>query len=253
MKIVVCVKWVGVLGDDVEFVDETPEVDPDYLDHVLNEWDACAVAEALRLRAAAGGGEVVVVTAGSKDAEEGLVQGIAMGADRAIRVETGTAELSDPLTIGRLLCRAIEPERPDLVLCGAQSSDAAQAATGGVLAALLDLPCAAVVTKIEHDGARGKIVAWCEREGGVLDSLEVATPALVTVQTGIAEPTYVTVRALQQARQSKIHLIEGAVTGEPGYRVRQLLVPPKPEAEMIGGGPSAVAARITDLVKEVQR
>jgi electron transfer flavoprotein beta subunit len=82
VKIVVCVKQVAVLGDEVDFTEDEWGVDPDYLDFALNEWDSYATEEALRLVEAAGSGEVVVVSVGDEDAENAMRRCIAMGADR---------------------------------------------------------------------------------------------------------------------------------------------------------------------------
>ena len=96
MKVVVCVKQVAALGDEVEFTDDERDVDPDYLDLALNEWDTYATEEALRLREAAGDGEVVVVTCGGDEAEAALRRCLAMGADRAVRIES---EAVDPISL----------------------------------------------------------------------------------------------------------------------------------------------------------
>src|ERR1700680_4950682 len=123
MKIVVCVKLVKVLGDEVEFTPDGLDVDPDYLEHALNEWDACALEEALRIRERIGEAEVVAVTAGDKRSEDALRRCLAMGDDRAVRVEASTL---DPMSTARTLAACVAPESPDLVLCGVQSSDAVQ-------------------------------------------------------------------------------------------------------------------------------
>jgi electron transfer flavoprotein beta subunit len=251
MKVVVCVKWVGALGDDIEFDDEG-NVDPDYLDYALNEWDSSAAAEAIRLRDAAGGGEVVVVTVGSEEAEEALVQCLAMGADRAVRVASDEQQVHDPLTVARHLAAVVSPERPDLVLCGAQSSDAAQGSTGSALAGMLGLPVAAVVTKVEYDPSAGQAMVQRELEGGVIDVVEIQTPAVLTIQTGIIEPPYVTMRAIQQAGQSEIQVVDSAEveSGEPGYRVRSMAEAPKARAEMIEGEAPVIAETIRKLIRE---
>src|SRR3982751_806645 len=101
MKVVVCVKQVATLGDEVEFTDDERDVDPDYLDHALNEWDTYATEEALRLRESAGDGEVVVVSVGPEDAEEAMRRCLAMGADRGIRVHS--EERLDPIQVARAL------------------------------------------------------------------------------------------------------------------------------------------------------
>ena len=87
MRLLVCVKQVGVLGDEIELDASGLDVDPDYLERALNEWDAAAIEEALVLREAAGSGEVVLVTAGDDEADETIRRGLAMGADRAIRID----------------------------------------------------------------------------------------------------------------------------------------------------------------------
>jgi electron transfer flavoprotein beta subunit len=246
MKVVVCVKQVAALGDEVEFTEDERDVDPDFLDFALNEWDTYATEEALKLTEGSGG-EVVVVSVGPEDVEECMRRCLAMGADRGIRVE---AERSlDPVQIARALAEVVRAENPDLVFTGVQSADAVQAATGTALAELLDLPRVAVVTKIELGD--GKATVNRELEGGLVDVTEVDTPALLTIQTGINEPRYATLRAIKQAEEKEIDVREPGELGEPAYRVRKMFVPPKGEgAEMLNGSPADVAARIKEIVEE---
>jgi electron transfer flavoprotein beta subunit len=246
VKIVVAVKQVAALGDEVEFTDDARDVDPDYLDYALNEWDTYATEEALRLREAAGGGEVVVVSVGNEDTEEALRRCLAMGADRGIRIES---EQLDPIQVARALGEVVQAESPDLVFTGVQSADSVQAATGTALAELLDLPRVAVVTKIELGDANATVNR--ELEGGLVDVVEVDTPALLTIQTGINEPRYATLRAIKQAEEKEIDVRQPGDLGEPASRVRKMFVPPKGEgAEMLNGSPEAVAQRIKEIVEE---
>jgi electron transfer flavoprotein beta subunit len=91
-----------------------------------------------------------------------------------------------------------------------------------------------------------------ELEGGLVDVVEVDMPALLTIQTGINEPRYATLRAIKQAEQKEIDVREAAGGGEPAYRVRRMFVPPKGEgAEMLNGSPAAIAERISGIVKEL--
>lgn len=247
MRTVVCVKQVLALGDEVEFQDDGLDVDPDYLDPALNEWDSFATEEALLLRERLGG-EVVLVTCGAKGSEAALRRCLAMGADRAIRVE---ADARDPFTVARALAEVIRAESPDLVLCGVQSSDAVQAATGTVLAELLDLPRAAVVTSVEYDSDARKAVVDRELEGGLLDRVEVDTPAVLTIQTGINAPRYANLRAIKQAEQVEVDVRPFAGDGTAAYRVRRMFVPERGQgAEMIAGSPAEVAGRIASILKE---
>ena len=247
MKVVVCVKQVAVLGDEVEFTDDERDVDPDYLDYALNEWDTYATEEALRLSEAAGDGEVVVVSVGPEDAEEAMRRCLAMGADRGIRVDTD--DRLDPIQVARALAEVVRAESPNLVFAGVQSADSVQAATGTALAELLDLPRVAVVTKIELED--GKATVNRELEGGLLDVVEVDTPALLTIQTGINEPRYATLRAIKQAEEKEIDVRQPADLGQPAYRVKKMFVPPKGEgAEMLNGSAADVAQKIKEIVEE---
>jgi len=247
MKVVVCVKQVGALGDEVEFTDDERDVDPDYLDYALNEWDTYATEEALRLCEAAADGEVVVVSVGPEDAEEAMRRCLAMGADRGIRVDSDA--WLDPIQVARALAEVVRAENPDLVFAGVQSADAVQAATGTALAELLDLPRVAVVTKIELGD--GNATVNRELEGGVLDVVEVDTPALLTIQTGINEPRYATLRAIKQAEEKEIDVRQPGDLGEPAYQVKKMFVPPKGEgAEMLNGSAADVAQKIKEIVEE---
>jgi electron transfer flavoprotein beta subunit len=261
MKIVVCVKQVGVLGDEVGFTADGRDVDPDYLDQALNEWDACATEEALRIRERLGRGEVVAatcaalrparagggVTAGASAPEVALRRCLAMGVDRAVRVD---ADALDPISLAQALADAVRRESPDLVLCGVQSSDSVQGSTGTALAELLGLPRVAVVTRIEWGGS-GPATVHRELEGGLIDIVEVDTPALLTVQTGINQPRYATLRAIKQAEQKEIAVVAAGNSAEPAYRVRRMFAPPKGEgAQMLQGGPAEIARQIADIVRE---
>jgi electron transfer flavoprotein beta subunit len=212
----------------------------------LNEWDACAVEETIQIRERLGEGEVVVVTVGDEEAEGALRRCLAMGADRAVRVD---AEPRDPISTARALAEVVAGESPDLVLTGVQSADSVQGSTGVALAELLGLPRVAVVTKIEWSGS-GPATVDRELEGGLVDVVEVDTPALLTIQTGINQPRYANLRAIKQAEQQEIAVV-GADVGEPAYRVRRMFSPPRGSgAELLEGNAAQVAQQIAELLKE---
>jgi electron transfer flavoprotein beta subunit len=252
MKIVVCVKQVAMVGDEVEFTDDERDVDPDFLEFAINEWDTYATEEAIRMREAAGDGEVVIVTVGDEDAEDAMRRALAMGADRGIRIQGDGVPPGDPIATARALAGVVQRESADLVLCGVQSSDAVQGATGAVLAELLGLPRVAVAKKIELQN--GKALVHRELEGGLIDVTEVDLPAVLTIQTGINEPRYATLRAIKQAEQQEIEIVEPGDLGEPAARVRRMFVPPKGEgAEPLGDDAPTIATRIKELVEEKLR
>jgi electron transfer flavoprotein beta subunit len=187
------------------------------------------------------------VSVGPEDTEDCMRRCLAMGADRGIRVEA--EEKLDPIQVARALAEVVRSESADLVFTGVQSADAVQAATGTALAELLDLPRVAVVTKIELGD--GKATVNRELEGGLVDVTEVDTPALFTIQTGINEPRYATLRAIKQAEEKEIEVRQPGDLGEPAYSVRTMFVPPKGEgAEMLNGSAADVARRIKEIVEE---
>jgi electron transfer flavoprotein beta subunit len=259
MKIVVPVKQVANLDEEFEVLEDRPGVDPDAIEWELNEWDDFSLEAALQLREAEGEGEIVVVSVGDEEAEEGLRACLAKGADRAVRVWEGSLEDADALVVSRVLAAAVERESPDLVLCGVQSSDAVNSATGVALAAHLGLARVAVVKAIDYDPSSRSATVERELEGGLIELLRVRLPALLTIQTGINEPRYANLRAIKQAKEkpldvtapSELGLDEGTLEAASASRTRSLAPPGAGGgAEMLNGSPAAVAERIAEIVKE---
>lgn len=250
MRILVAVKQTARLKSDYVHDDGAPLA----VEGELNEWDAFALEAALRLREAAGEGDVLAVTVGDEDAEQALRTCLAMGADRAIRIWDPVLGGADPLALATVLAVVAGSEDPGLILCGAQSSDSANAATGVALAGLLDLPRVALVRAIERDGER--LVVERELDGGAVELLGVALPALLTIQTGIHALRRVNLRAIKQAREEPIatmsledlDLTPDAVRAAAGSRTLRLLEPERSRASMIDGPPGEVAERILEIV-----
>jgi len=259
MRIVVAVKQVAALDEEFELLVDGRSVDPDYLEWDLNEWDTFSLEAALQLRDALDGDghEVVAVTIGEEEAQEGLLACLAKGADRAVRVWDESLRDSDVLAVARVLAAVIERESPDLVLCGVQSSDAVNGATGVALSGFLGLAHVAVVKHIELDGTT--VTVQRELEGGLVEILTLPLPALLTIQTGINEPRYATLRAIKQAREKPLEslslgelgLDHGAVAAAAGSRVVSIAHPERGEgAQMLEGAPAEVAARIVEIVRD---
>jgi electron transfer flavoprotein alpha/beta subunit len=250
-RIMVAVKHVAVLGDEYAFTEDGRDVQEDYLDHALNEWDDAALEEALLTVERAGAGEVVAVTVGPEGAEETLRRVLAKGAHRAVRVWNDSLVGADPVTVARALAGVAVQEQPDLIFTGVQSSDHAHGATGTVLARILRLPYAAVVIYVEWDGS-SKLVVTRELEGGVRHRFELPSPAVLTVQTGINTPRYATMRMIKQAKDKPLVVVDGSsLAGAPaGYVVRRMYTPPKSRAEMLEGSAEEVAAAIAKIIRE---
>lgn len=203
MKILVTVTEVAVPDDEFEI--DGLGIDERYLTYDLNEWDDYAIEEAVQLSEAHDDIEVVTATVGPERVEETIRQGLAKGADRAIRVwDDALAEesLVDPGTKARLLAGVANEEEPDLVLSGVQSGDISFGATGVALAAELDYAWGAVVNELDLDRDASLATVHRELEGGVEEITEVELPAVFTIQTGINEPRYASLRGIRQA-QSK--------------------------------------------------
>jgi electron transfer flavoprotein beta subunit len=256
MKIVVPIKQVATPDEDFALSDDERTVEADALEWDLNEWDTFSIEAALELRDSGGDGEVVVVTVGNDEAREGLLTALAMGADRAVHVTHEALEDLDAIAVARILAAVVGRESPDLVLCGVQSSDAVNGATGVALAGFLDLPRVAVVRKIELDA--GAATVERELEGGLVETVRVRTPALLTVQTGINEPRYATLRGIRQASAKPMEVLTLAEAGvddatleaATGSRLVKLAAPPKGEgAEMLDGGAADIAERIATIIK----
>jgi electron transfer flavoprotein beta subunit len=264
VKILVPVKQVARLREDfgagaAGAGNGAAELAPDALVWAPNEWDAFSLEAALALNEGAEG-ETVVVSVGDERAEESLRAGLAMGAGRAVRVWDQALAGADALAIARVLAAVASAERPDLILCGAQSSDAASAATGVALAGLLDVAHVAVVEQIERDGEQ--LIVQRQLEGGAVELLSVALPALLTVQTGINAPRRPNLRAIKQARAASVAVLgladvgldAAAVAASAGSRTVGLA--PRPRgggATLLEGPPAEIAARIAAIVGEAMR
>lgn len=245
VRILLCVKAVALLIDDPVFVNEQREMDPDVVDYAPNEWDLAATEEALRLKEQFGG-EVTATTYGDANSEVVLRRCLAMGVDHAIRI---AGDASDPSSVAQALSEVVRSEAPDLVLCGVQSSDSVQSATGTMLAEFANLPCAAVVKRIEFNDSSETAVVDRELEGGLVDRMEIDLPALMTIQTGINQPRYANLRAIKLAEQREIDIRESSQTGSRAYVITRMQVPEsRSHAHMIEGEPREIARRIFEII-----
>lgn len=253
MKILVCVKQSVMVPKYVEFSPDGGDVDPAFMTRDLSEADAYAIEAALLLKEARGIGEVVVVTAGEIASDEVLRQCLARGADTALRVAVTGSEIHDPVLVARKLAVAVRQEAPDLVMCGVQSGDAAQQSTGPALASSLGWPVVSVVTRIEVSD--GLVLAEREFEGGLREQVEVALPAVVTVQIGANTPRYGSFKGMMKAKKMDIPVLDAPLPRPRKVVLRRMTLAEaagKRKVTMIPGGPADVASRILQLVEETR-
>ncbi|MCL8382822.1 electron transfer flavoprotein subunit beta/FixA family protein [Xanthobacter aminoxidans] len=262
MKILVPVKRVASLDDEFELNDDGRDVDPDFCEFDLNEFDEYALEAAVQIKEAApeGSVEVVVLTIGPDDADDVLRKALAKGADRAIRVDDAGLEEADRVAIARVIAKVAENEEPGLVLCGAQSADQGNAQTGMSVAALLGWARTAVVSKLDFTPGAATAQVERELEGGLVERIEVETPAVLTIQLGINTPRYASLRSIKQANAKPIECLTphdvGLADAEIGgagalSRVRRVFVPERGRGEIIAGTPSQQVARLLEIISEV--
>jgi len=205
MKVLVTVKEVAAVEDEFE-IDGTA-IDEAYLEYDLNEWDDYAIEEGVQISESEDDVEVVSVTIGPERSEETIRMALAKGADRAIRVWDDSledAELLDVEAKTKMLAAVVEEEDPDLVLSGVQADDDGFGATGVSLADEVGFEWAAVVNDLDLDVDERVASVHRELEGGVEELTDVELPAVLTIQTGINEPRYASLRGIRQAQRKEI-------------------------------------------------
>jgi electron transfer flavoprotein beta subunit len=219
----------------------------------MNEWDNYAIEEAILLKERLGG-TVTAVTIGSEDDEEVLRRCLAMGADKAIRVDPGTIEL-DVFVISKILAEVIKGLDFELVLTGVQADDSNEGVVGIMLAEHLGLAHAAVVVGVEPAGDMATVRV--ELEGGIDEISRIRVPAVLGIQTGINEPRYVSIMGIRKAAKKELKvasLEELTLTQEdlaPWTTVEEVFLPPETEgAEFIEGDAATVAEQIIRILKE---
>jgi electron transfer flavoprotein beta subunit len=208
MKVLVPVKRVVDYNVKVRVKSDGSGVDIANVKMSMNPFDEIAVEEAVRLREAGVATEVIVVSAGVTQCQETLRTALAIGADRAILVET--ADELQPLAVAKILKALIDKEQPQLVILGKQAIDDDANQTGQMLAALANLPQATFASKVTV--ADGKVQVTREVDGG-LETLSLTLPAVITTDLRLNEPRYVTLPNIMKAKKKPLENIKPADLG----------------------------------------
>ncbi len=225
MKVIVPVKRVVDYNVKVRVKSDGTGVDIANVKMSMNPFDEIAVEEAVRLKEKGVASEVIAVSCGVAQCQETLRTAMAIGADRAILVETD-AELQ-PLAVAKLLKALVDKEQPGLVILGKQAIDDDANQTGQMLAALADMPQATFASKV--DVADGKATVTREVDGG-LETLSVALPAVVTTDLRLNEPRYVTLPNIMKAKKKPLDTVKPADLGvdvAPRLKTLKVEEPPK--------------------------
>jgi electron transfer flavoprotein beta subunit len=258
MKIAVCIKqvptreWQPRLNDDQTWIREQD------VSYEMNEPDAFALEEALRLREKHGG-EVVVCSAGPARVQQVLREALARGADRAVHVEGDKLAAADPFVTAEALAAAMSDERFDLVLTGLQSDDQGQAQTGVVLAERLGFPHSTIIMEVEAspaaEGASGGSVRLKrELEGGWFQWITMPLPALITIQSGINQLRYATLKGIMAAKKKEIRKVAPPAALQPAQHIVALALPTRSkQTQMIGGSAAEAARELARRLREEAR
>ncbi len=257
MEIIVCVKHVPEVAEVELRIDKSGrDIDRSGLVYDINEWDDYAVEEAIRIKEKFGG-NVTVVTIGDENSDSTLRKCLAKGADKAIRITDKRINSSDPFIVAKVLSETLKKISFDLILTGVQSSDDGYAMVGPALAELLGIPHVTMAKKIEIKD--NSIIVNRELEGGLGEVVEIEMPALITVQTGINEPRYVSIMGIKKAMKKEIRILSiddlGLNEEEVGVdnswlQIMEMYIPPvERRAEFIKGNPEEVASKIVEIIK----
>ncbi len=247
MKVLVAVKRVIDYNVKVRVRADETDVDLTNVKMSINPFCEIAVEEAVKLKEAGTATEVVAVAVGPQAVQEQLRTALAMGADRAVWVETET--MPGGLAVARLLAQVVREEAPGLVILGKQAIDSDNNQTGQMLAALLDWPQATFASQLVVNGTEAEVTR--EIDGG-LQTLAVRLPAVVTTDLRLNTPRYIKLPDIMKAKRKPIANTTPATLGvEPGVGLR--LIGVTPPAERTGGIKVDSVAALVDALKNQAR
>ncbi len=251
MKIAVCIKQVPTREWQPRLNDEKTWIREQDVSYEMNEPDAYALEESLRLREKHGG-EVVVCSAGPTRVQQVIREALARGADRAIHVEDAALGAADAAAAAAALAPAMAEEAFDLILTGLQSDDQGHAQFGPVLAARLGVPHSTIIMEVlVTDGA---LRVKRELEGGWFQHVGMPLPALLTIQSGINQLRYATLKGIMAAKKKEIKKVAPPAGVASRQKVLALYAPQKAkQTVMIGGSPAEAARELVKRLREEAR
>jgi electron transfer flavoprotein beta subunit len=255
MKIAVCVKQVPSRDWQPRLNDAGTWIREQDAGFEMNEPDAYALEEGLRLKEQHGG-EVVVCSAGPARVAQVIREALARGADRAIHVDDERLAQADAYLVAEALTTAIRDEAFDLVLTGLQSDDQGLAQTGVLLAERLGLPHATIVMEVRAVPSSGSDQAGAVRvkrelEGGWFQWVSMPLPAVLTIQSGINQLRYATLKGIMGAKKKQIRTVPMAAALTPRLKILALHVPEKTKrTEMLAGAPADAAKELVRRLRE---
>jgi electron transfer flavoprotein beta subunit len=249
MKIAICIKQVPTREWQPRLNDTKTWIREHEASYEMNEPDAYALEEGLRLREKHGG-EVVVCSAGPARVQQVIREALARGADRAIHVEDDALGAADAFTAASALRPAMQEERFDIILTGLQSDDQGHAQFGPVLAEKLGVPHSTIIMEVQADPATASMRVKRELEGGWFQYVTMPLPALLTIQSGINQLRYATLKGIMAAKKKEIRKVAPPAGLASRLKVVALYAPQKSKQTVMIGGSAADAAK--ELVQRLR-
>ena len=252
MKIAVCIKQVVTREWQVRVNDDKTWVKDGDASWELNEPDAYALEEALRLKEKHGG-DVVVISAGPARATQVIREALARGADRAIHVEGDAFATADAFVAAEALASALKDEQIDLVLTGLQSDDQGFAQVGVILAEKLGMAHSTIIMDVQVADRTLKVKR--ELEGGWFQWISMPLPAVLTIQSGINQLRYATLKGIMAAKKKEIKVIAASSPASVSrQRITSIYLPQKQkQTRMISGSPAEAAKELVRALREDAR
>jgi electron transfer flavoprotein beta subunit len=251
VKIAVCIKQVVTRDWPLRIDESAAWVRDRDASFEMNEPDAYALEEGLRLKERHGG-EVVVCSAGPARVGQVIREALARGADRAIHVESDALPTADAGVVAEALAAALREESCDLVLTGLQSDDQGFGQTGVILAERLGLPHATIIMEVQV--VEGGLRVKRELEGGWFQWVSMPSPALLTIQSGINQLRYATLRGIMAAKKKEVRVVEPPADLVPHHEILELYVPEKgKQTRLIEGSPAEAATELIRVLREEAR
>jgi electron transfer flavoprotein beta subunit len=251
MKIAVCIKQVPTREWQPRLNDARTWIRDQDVSFEMNEPDAYALEEALRLKEKHSG-EVVVCSAGPARAAQVIREALARGADRAIHVEDERLSSADAFVTSEALANAMKDEQFDLVLTGLQSDDQGFAQVGVILAEKLGLPHATIIMEVQAEG--GALRVKRELEGGWFQWVAMPLPAVLTIQSGINQLRYATLKGIMAAKKKEIRKAAAPPGTASKQKIVSLYAPEKgKKTQIIGGSPAEAAKELVRRLREEAR
>ena len=252
MKIVVLMKQVANKDAVLRISADEKWINDADVAMQTNESDGYALEEALRMKEAKGDGEVVVCTLGPQGAKTVIKDALARGADRAIHVVAENSSKLSPYQVAASIAGAIKEENADLVFTGLQTDDASYGQTGVILAELLGIPHATIVIELDRTSINGNVRIKRELESGWYQWFTYKLPALLTIQSGISQIRYASLKGIMAAKKKEIKEVTPTIEDfASAQKIEKVYMPLKTkQTQMLGGGDAKAGA--AELVEKLR-